>query len=260
MGFGGDTEVKLPEYKKPNVGFNLLGKSATQDGDQFTYSVGDVDQATLNTAKKIRQDLIGSLGGTTGEGAKTYEKTLFDELLRKSQPKLEQSLIGRGLGGSTVYKDAVTDLINKAATQAVLSGQQYRAGEQELTLNDLNALQNLIGNEESLGLNLLNLAQGYGVNAQKLAQNLYNMQLPYKATVEQPGNSGIPGAITGAIQGGMQGASGGPLAALIGAAIGGGTGYLGSRENASSTPLILAQNDAKNSYLNDLISLYGMDI
>jgi hypothetical protein len=230
MAKGGD-EVKIPEYKAPTpTSFSLFGNTASKTGDDWNYSVSGVDQNTLNQAKKIRQDLISSLGVQDTEASKNYQNTMFGELLRTSQPKLENALIGRGLGGSTVYKDALTDLITKAATQSVLGGQQYQANQQGLNLNNLTALQNYLSGETTTGQNLLNLATGYNTNQNQLAQQMYQNILPYKSTVEAGGDLSGAGGLYGTLAGLALAAPTGGMSPLVGALlgnmVGGGAGSL----------------------------------
>jgi len=126
----------------------------------YSYNMSPDEQQTYTQATSIRNDLLKSLGlASTGEDA--YTKALMSESLRLSKPQLENSLIGRGLGGSTVYKDALTDLISKAGTQAVLGGRSAR-------LEDLNYLQNLLTNVYNLGGNTLGQVASTGLSQQQL--------------------------------------------------------------------------------------------
>lgn len=137
---------------------------ATGDYDpntmSYNYSLSPDEQQTYSMATSIRNDLLKSLGlASTGEDA--YTKAFMNESLRLSQPKLENSLIGRGLGGSSVYKNALTDLINQAATQAVIQGRSAR-------LNDLSTLEGLLTNIYNLGGNTMNQVAQTGLNQQQL--------------------------------------------------------------------------------------------
>jgi hypothetical protein len=181
-GGGGEPEVEIPKYKKPAASsFDLFGLTGSYNKGTNTYGVSaDPEElATMQAVKGIRNSLLKSLGlGGTPE-SDPYTNQYMQELLRTSQAPLENALIGRGLGGSTVYKDALTDLMTKASTQSVLGGQQYK-------MNNLQALMSYLNQNMGYGQNLLNMVQGNDIQQQQLAQQMYNTQLPYKATVSGP--------------------------------------------------------------------------
>lgn len=126
---GGDNSVSIPKYTKPEASsFDLFGLTGKYNKKTNTYSASANPQelAIMQAVKGIRNSLLKSLGlGGTPE-SDPYTQQYMSELLRTSQTPLENALIGRGLGGSSVYKDALTDLFSKASTQAVLGGQQYK--------------------------------------------------------------------------------------------------------------------------------------
>lgn len=126
-------------------------------------------------AQGIRSSLLKSLGLGGDISQDKYTQTYMNELLRLAQPRTENALIGRGLGGSSVYKDALTDLITKASNQAILGGQQYK-------MNDLAALESFLSGEYGFGQNLATLASGAGQNQEQLAMQKYLSMLPYTAT------------------------------------------------------------------------------
>lgn len=138
----------FPEYEVPT--FSLGGATTKQDGNSYGVTYSAEEQATMDTVSKLRSELLSSLGLNSGGADDPYTQELMKESLRLSQPRLENALIGRGLGGSTIYKDSLTDLISKAGTNAILSGQQYKS-------NNLNALQNYLSNQNNLGQYLLSL-------------------------------------------------------------------------------------------------------
>lgn len=207
-----------------------------------------MDPSTLadnQAALKVRSDLINSLG-LAGTGNDPYAKTFMDESLRLSQPTLENSLIQRGLGGSSVYQGALTDLISKASTDAVLQSGNQRN-------NALNTLQSsYFGPQQQLGQALLQLSAQTGISQDQLAQQLYQTQLPYTAQVNYPKQSGLQGLIQGGIQGFATGG-------LPGAVIGAGTGYYGSQSDGYSQPLMLSDyaknNNSGGLNLQSLMSL-----
>ena len=161
---GNKNAFELPKYNIPTYdNYSLLGATASKNGDAFNVSYSD--QSTIDTINRLRSELLSSMGLNSGGADDPYTQELMKESLRLSQPKLENSLIGRGLGGSTIYKDSITDLLSKAGTNAILSGQNYK-------INNLNALQSYLADQQNLGQNLLQLQQaGYNTKA-----NLYDKQ------------------------------------------------------------------------------------
>jgi hypothetical protein len=233
MDGGGKSSVEIPTYNKPNAAsFSMFGNTASKSGDNWNYSTSGLDQQTMNQAKQIRQQLISALGVNRDEGnSQYYQNTYNKELLRQSQPQLENALIGRGMGGSSVYGNALSDLFSKAATQSVLGRQQYQSNEQGMNINQLSALQNYLQQENQTGLNMLGLGANYDIQNQRLAQEMYNTQLPYLAKVNQEdgtpwGSIGsLAGAGLGALfalpTGGMSVAAGAGLGSSLGRSAGG---------------------------------------
>jgi len=166
MGKDSGNGFEVPKYTPPSYdNYSLSGATAVKNGDNFTVNYSPEDQATMNTVNKLRADLLSSLGIGSGGTNDPYTKALMDESLRLSQPKLENSLIGRGLGGSSVYSNSLTDLLSKAGIQAILGGQQYKT-------NNYNMLNNYLSGQQNLGQNLMALQQaGYNTKA-----NLYDKQ------------------------------------------------------------------------------------
>lgn len=132
-------------------------------------------------AEKIRRDLLSSLGLNSGDPqSDPYTQAFLKDSLATVQPQLENALIGRGLGGSSVYQGALSDLFSKLGTQATLNSQQYKT-------NALSALQsNFFAPQQTIGQNLLQLAQGNDSQQQQMAQQLYETTLPYLAKVNVP--------------------------------------------------------------------------
>lgn len=229
--------VEIPSYQAPRPpSFSAYGQTGSFKDGKYSVTEDPTQLADRQAAERVRRDLIGSLG-LSGSESDPYAQRLLQENLRIAQPHLENSLIQRGLGGSSVYQGALTDLITKATTDAVLNSQNQK-------LNTLGTLQSsYFAPYEQLGQNLLQLSAQTGLSQQQLAQQLYQMQLPYKAQVNNPGNSGLGGLIQGGIGGFM---AGGPIGALAGA----GVGYFGSKSNAYSEPYMLSDYANKSSGLN----------
>ena len=224
--------------------------TADPSGNGYNLKMDGQAAADYGMAEKIRSELVAGLGlsGPSG-GAKEYGDLITRESLRTAQPTLENALIGRGLGGSSIYREALTDLISKASTQGTLSAADY-------TRNNLASLNsNYFSPIYGLGQNLLQLATSKSVSDQQLAQQLYQMLLPYTATINQPGDSGWGGAMSGAGHGAMMGAPLGPLGMLAGGVIGGGVGYFGSKQDPSSQSLMMYNMDQQNKGNSALLSL-----
>lgn len=225
-GGGDEPEVEIPKYEKPDAaGFNLFGLSGKYDKSTNTYSASaDPEElATMQAVKGVRNSLLKSLGlGGTPE-SDPYTNAYMKEILRTSQAPLENALIGRGLGGSTVYKEALTDLMTKAATQSILGGQQYK-------LNNLNALLSYLNQNNALGGNLLSLTQGNDLAQQGLAQEMYQQTLPYLAQVNQgndwSGFGGLLGMGAGYLLSPATSLISGPFAGMSSQLVGAGLGSM----------------------------------
>lgn len=243
--------VTIPSYNKPNASsFSMFGNTASKNGDNWNYSTSGIDASTMNQAKQIRKQLIGSLGLSQGDEANSqyYQNVYNKDLLRSSQPQLENALIGRGLGGSSVYSNALTDLISKAATQSVLGRQQYQSNEQNYNLNNLTALQNYLQGEQQTGNNLLSLASNYDLYNQRLAQNLYETQLPYLSTVNKgtdySGLLNLAGGLLNTVSGG---GAGNLLSLLSKSSLGGGSLNTGAGGGANLDTLLAMINNSSLS-------------
>lgn len=138
-------------------------------------------QADNTQITSIRNNLLKSLGLNDGSTTQDpYTQAFLKESLRNTQPELENSLIGRGLGGSSVYTSALTDLFSKLGTQATLNSQAYKT-------NALSALNNnYFAPQQQMGENLLSLANGRDVVNNSAALDLYKTLLPLTAKVNVP--------------------------------------------------------------------------
>lgn len=133
-----------------------------------------------------------------------------------------------------MYQGAISDLISKATTEAILNSQANK-------LNALSTLQSsYLGPYQQMGQNLLQLAASTGISQEQLAQAMYQARLPYEAQVNYPKQSGLSGLISGGLQGFM---AGGPVGAVVGA----GTGYFGSQAPAYSQPYMLSDYYKSNN-------------
>lgn len=238
--------ISIPQYQPPpKPSFSAFGQTAGPQGSGFALTEDPTQLADRQAAEQVRRELIGSLG-LNGSESDPYAQKLLSESLRIAQPQLENSLIQRGLGGSSVYQGAITDLISKATMDSILNSQSSK-------LNTLAGLQSsYLGPYQALGQNLLQLAASTGISQEQLAQAMYQATLPYNAQVNYPKQSGLAGLISGGIQGFMRG---GPIGALTGA----GVGYFGSQSPAYSQPYMLSDYYKQNSglTLQNLLGLAG---
>jgi hypothetical protein len=157
----------------PNIKTTTGIDTQTEDlKRQLLSLVGGTD----NQLADMQKALLGTLG-TTYDTSK-WTDLLLQEALRTTRPSLEQSLIGRGLGGSSVYKEALTDLYSKLGTQAALQGIGLGQSQEQALLNKLSTLQNLKSGDIQNLLNRLTTVQniqtaGAGLTTQE-QQNLLN--------------------------------------------------------------------------------------
>lgn len=146
-------------------------------------------------ATQIRRDLLSSFGLNSGDPqSDPYTQAFLKNSLDSVQPQLENSLIGRGLGGSSVYQGALSDLFSKLGTQATLNSQQYK-------LNNLNPINDYINNQNTIGQNLIGLANNRDITNNATALDLYKKQydaLMYNANrPDQSNNAGLFGSLGG---------------------------------------------------------------
>jgi len=189
------------------------------------------------------------LGGNISQDA--YTKEYMNEILRLAQPKTENALIGRGLGGSSVYRDALTDLITKASSQAILGGQQYKQ-------NDYSMLSDYLDKQYSMGQSLAQLAAQNGLSEEQMNNQRYLAMLPYLAKVTTPGNNGLAGLLQGAGEGWVTGKD--PYSSTLLAILGGAKGYGTTTSSSSSTPYMLSDYYKGNNSLSlqNLLGLQGV--
>lgn len=245
--------ISIPQFQKPSApSFSAYGQTATSDGGTGYKLIEDPTQlADRQAAEQVRRDLINSLG-LSGSGDDPFAKKYLDESLRIAQPTLENALIQRGLGGSSVYQGALTDLISKATSEAILNSQNQK-------LATLSGLQSsYIAPYEQLGQNLLQLAASTGLSEEQIAASLYGQTLPYTAQINYPKQSGLAGLISGGIQGAMSGSALGPLGMIAGGLAGGAVGNYSSAAPAYSMPYILSDFYKNNNSGLNLQSLLGL--
>lgn len=169
MGKSSSEPVSAPTYdfSKANaiadrpVTFSYPFGTGTLNGGNYNWVESANQAQKRGITEKNVNDILATMGVAGTQGTDPYTKAYLDETLRYSQPRTENALIGRGLGGSTVYRDALTDLINKASNQAVLNSREQKR-------SDVASLENVLGALNALGMN---------VGQQTLQSNQQNQQL-----------------------------------------------------------------------------------
>ena len=145
-------------------------------------------------------------------------------------PQLEQTMFARGMGGSKLYGDSVTDLLSKIGTQGVLNREQLSQSDEQLKLSQLASILGAGQSNLSNMSSLMGQATGQTNQNNQQAWNQYAALLPYLAKVNAGSSSpwGSIGSIAGAGLGALFAAPTGGmsmgLGAGLGSALGGGIG------------------------------------
>ena len=198
----GQPKVEIPKFKAPaKVGFDTPYGNVNFQNGNFVFGQDPQQEADMLEIQALRSSILKTIGVTSPEreaSLNKFQETFFNESARVALPKLENTLFDRGLGGSSVYQGAVSDLLSQLATESVLQRENLSNQDETLKLNQLSQVGNQLGLDRNTTLSLLNLASGYNTNQQQLAQNLYSTTLPYTAQVT--GNSGPSfGSILGSV-------------------------------------------------------------
>ena len=214
MSFSGTKpSVDIPQYQAP--GFNMpgFGGSSFQDG-AFQFNEDPTQQQDREQVEAMRRSVLTGLGITSPQreaSRKRFEETFFKESQRLTQPKLEQSLFERGLGGSKFYQDSVTDLLSKIGTQSVLQGENLQRQDEQGKLNRLATLQGMSNDDR----NRMSQMMGFSVAGQP------GLTGP---TIAKPGEESTGMSLLKLLTGGGGGAGGNPLDLLTSLFNGGGEG------------------------------------
>ena len=135
---------KMPKPQAPPPPQSYYGQEGAQVWDAAKN--GYVWQPSAASAKKtsereaLRSQILGELSGITSATYEPQQKMFKEEFLKSAQPSLENALIGRGLGGSTMYKESLTDLITNAATQSLMYGQDLQSNQRNYLTNLLSSV------------------------------------------------------------------------------------------------------------------------
>ena len=247
MGKSKQPEVVLPpKAQTQNVSLPNVGTSNYAD-NTWGINLDPRLREEQNQIQALKNAILSEVGITSAgreASLNKWQDTFSKEALRSAQPQYEQSMFARGLGGSRAYTQGLADLLSNVNTQAVLNREGLSNTDQQLMLQQLSGLAGL--NQTNLG-NISGVMNSGMGRTDKAKEDWYK-SLPYDATVNSPGNSGLAGAGAGALSGAATGTSIMPgWGTLIGALIGGSAGYFSSRSDATSTPL----------YMSDLASQYG---
>lgn len=228
MSKSGGGKVNIPQYNEPTpYGFSTPDASVGFSNGNFNLSYSPQMQQSMDDMSAMRNAIMKSLGTTSADreaSLNNWQDTFQKELLRSSQPQLEQSLFDRGLGGSNYYSGALTDLISKAGSQAVLNREQLAQQDEQSKINRLGAVAGLQNQDQQNNMGLLGLANQSFDARNSLASQRYGQTLPYLASYSQnPGYLGLGGTALGGLAGfAMGGFPGAAAGAGIGGAVGGG--------------------------------------
>lgn len=234
MSKGSKGSWEMPTWTAPTPSSysNLMGTSYFRDN---TYGVDLTPemQNYYNQLSNLRSSVLSGLGITSPQRQQNLNQwgnTFTNEALRTSMPQLEQTMFSRGMGGSKLYGDAVTELLSKVATQAMLNREQLSNTDENMKLQYLAMMnpeiQNMISN-----MNALTGASTTQGNAQWTREwQKYKDLLPYTAKYNQKsgtmdmlgGGIGALGALAAAPFTGGASLAYIPMAYQAGSAIGGG--------------------------------------
>ena len=199
MGKAKGPSIELPPAPKAQQ-FGLPGLGTTSYADNvWGFAEAPEQQLYRTQLETMRNSILKGLGITAPEreaSLNQWQDIFTKEALRTSMPQLEQTLFGRGLGGSRFYQDAVTDLLSKIATQGVMGREQLSQSDEALKLNQLASIlgagQTNLGNMSSL--------MGGAVGQTNEAWNQWYQMLPYTAKINAPKESpwGTIGTLGGA--------------------------------------------------------------
>lgn len=247
MSSGTKGSWEIPNRSQTGViGFeNPLAKSywnqGSGQGGYYGFNFTPEGQDYYNQLTTMRNSILSGLGYTAPSreaSLNEWQDTFTKEALRTSMPQLEQTLFARGMGGSKLYQDSVTDLLNKVATQSVLNREQLASNDEYLKLAQLASINPEVWNMIDQGNQLTSATAG-------LTEQQYANMLPYMANYNQKsGTWDLLGGGLGALAGL---ALGGPTGAAAGYSIGSGVGNIfntGGQSGLGSNLSNLAQQYA----------------
>ena len=186
QGYTGYNPYEMPSYEMPAQPTEYIYPEGRMylSGNKWIYE----DNPDIAAEKKSRTDMINKLYAemktTNPERAaqiEEYGKNYEAELLKTTQPLTEQALIGRGLGGSTIYKDAITDLITKAGKEGITARESLKTSDENSLLNMIASLQSGVNADVAAGQRTAGLAQ----NQSSLDQQLASRQAALAAQAQQ---------------------------------------------------------------------------
>jgi len=236
--------IEIPQYNQPAAQQYSMPGFGTTNYTNNTWGITEdpTQTAYRNQLETMRASVLKGLGITAPEreaSLNQWQDTFTKEALRTSMPQLEQTMFARGMGGSKLYGDSVTDLLSKIGTQGVLNREQLSQSDEQLKLSQLASILGAGQSNLSNMSSLMGQATGQTNTNNQQAWNQYQALLPYLAKVNTPGQSGWGGALSGGMSGASAGSAFGPIGTIIGALIGGGTGYASSASGGTSTPAML---------------------
>ena len=145
----------------------------------YIFEEDAVQKAQREKDQTLLNEVLNSLGVVSGErqaGIDEVADTFQKEFLRQTETPLSNALIGKGLRGSSIYKEALVDLFTKAGTQSTLLKEDLYARDENAKLNLANSLRSGYNADQQLSLQSSSLGSGTIFGGQQLAsQNLQNI-------------------------------------------------------------------------------------
>jgi hypothetical protein len=176
-GHGSSSDQSIKRFETPDGVYTIENGVA-----KFTPSEEVLKAQTQR--RELMASLRGQLGAIPEERMAQIDArvdTLKKKLTDKTLPTLEQRLIQRGLGKSSIFAAQVSEAVERIGQEAALFGEDLAERDRQGTLQALNALEAGQSTEAARGLQTTQLAQNALFADKQLKtqteQNLMNMML-----------------------------------------------------------------------------------
>jgi len=135
------------------------------------YEESSAQASARNNLNNLREQYLARLGNTSAERSEqyaTYKKSYRDQF-DSGQTRLEQSLIGRGLGGSTIYGNSVAKYASEADNKSNLAVEGLKSNDENNKRANLTLIDNMLARVNSNDLSAITL--GSNANLASLGIN-----------------------------------------------------------------------------------------
>lgn len=174
-------EIPQPQPVQPaNYIFPTGQQIYNPSTNTYTYQETPEAKALREEAEALKQEITASLGVTSEDRQAQLNKfsdLLTEEMSRTAVPRLSQELIGRGLGGSTIFKDSMVDLMSRISKSAALESENLTNIDEQLKLQQLAALESGLSPAYARALSSTGLAQQGTLQSQALQNAQLNALL-----------------------------------------------------------------------------------